>query len=67
MNNESLPELPLIANKKMKIYSSASITANPLLAAVQLFQHGYLKMSGLHLVTTAKSGSFNVLSISDLL
>jgi hypothetical protein len=28
------PELLLIANKKMKIYSSASIAANPMLQAV---------------------------------
>jgi len=31
-----LTELLLIANKKMRIYSSASIAANPMLAAVFL-------------------------------
>jgi len=34
--NSVLPELLLIMNQKMSLYSSASIAANPLLAAVKV-------------------------------
>ena len=36
----SQPELLLIADKKMRIYSSASIAANPMLPAAPFYQVG---------------------------